>query len=77
MNRRRIKSKQLVVVVLFAFLESVDDIFYRHNIMIVILLLFIHLSTSSDQILRTNIGQDVTFSCFFENEFEFNQVSFN
>jgi len=45
--------------------------------MIVILLLsFIPLS-SSDQILRTNIGQDVTFSCIFENEFEFNQVSFN
>ncbi len=31
----------------------------------------------SDQILTANLGQDVTFSCIFENELQFNQVSFN
>jgi hypothetical protein len=45
-------------------------------IRIIFFLSFIYFS-SSDQILRTNIGEDVTFSCFFENEFEFDQVSFN
>ncbi|CAF1189393.1 unnamed protein product [Rotaria sordida] len=46
--------------------------------MIIILILFLSLChlLSSDQILRKNIGQDVTFSCFFENESQLEQVSF-
>ncbi|CAF1582463.1 unnamed protein product [Rotaria magnacalcarata] len=42
------------------------------------MILFLSLSRllSSDQVLRKNIGQDVAFSCFFENESQFDQVSF-
>ncbi|CAF1228730.1 unnamed protein product [Rotaria sp. Silwood1] len=43
---------------------------------IVIFILSLSHLLSSDQILRKNIGQDVIFSCFFENESQFDQVSF-
>ncbi|CAF1268510.1 unnamed protein product [Adineta steineri] len=46
--------------------------------MIIILIIFLSLIqfSSTDQILRANIGQDVTFSCFFENESQIDQLSF-
>jgi len=59
---------------------AVDHFSPRLNIIMIIdvilFLSFIHIS-SSDQILTANIGQDVTFSCILENEFQYNQVSFN
>jgi hypothetical protein len=45
-------------------------------IITVIVILFLIDLSLSDQIITANLGQDVTFSCIFENEFQFNQVSF-
>jgi hypothetical protein len=44
-------------------------------IIIIYLLSFIDI-LSSNQILTKNIGQDVTFSCIFPNQSQFEQVSF-
>jgi hypothetical protein len=43
-------------------------------IITVIVILFLIDLSLSDQIITANLGQDVTFSCLFENEFQFNQV---
>jgi hypothetical protein len=84
LNRSRRKSKQLVVVLLhpewqLIILFFFFFFFYRMNLMMIIIVIFIFSLinfSSSDQIITANLGQDVTFSCIFENEFPYNQVSF-
>ena len=54
------------------------DHFYRVDMTVIIAAMFIlwpiHLSTA-DQILRSDLGQDVTFSCLFDNASQIDQVS--
>jgi len=81
LNRSRRKSKQLVVVLLHPEWQLIIlfFFFYRMNLMMIIIVIFIFSLinfSSSDQIITANLGQDVTFSCIFENEFPYNQVSF-